>query len=60
LENAGTVVSHQQLLATGWQTEIDDTHLVEVHIANLRAKIEDDPANPQRVQTVRGFGYRLG
>ena len=60
LENAGTVVDHQQLLATGWQTEIDDTHLVEVHIANLRAKIEDDPANPRRIQTIRGFGYRLG
>ena len=60
LENAGKVVSHRQLLKAGWGVEMEDTHLVEVHIANLRSKIEDNPPNPQRVQTVRGFGYRLG
>ncbi len=60
LENQGKVVSHEMLLRAAWGEETDDTHLVEVHMANLRAKIEDDPRNPQRVQTVRGFGYRLG
>ena len=60
LEDQGKVISHQRLLQAAWGEETDDTHLVEVHMANLRAKIEDDPRGPQRVQTVRGFGYRLG
>ena len=60
LENQGKVISHQMLLQAAWGEETDDTHLVEVHMANLRAKIEDDPRHPQRIQTVRGFGYRLG
>jgi len=60
LENQGKVISHQALLQAAWGEETDDSHLVEVHMANLRAKIEDDPRNPQRIQTVRGFGYRLG
>ena len=60
LENQGKVISHQMLLQAAWGAETDDTHLVEVHMANLRAKIEDDPRGPQRIQTVRGFGYRLG
>jgi len=60
LENQGKVISHEMLLQTAWGEESDDTHLVEVHMANLRAKIEEDPRNPQRIQTVRGFGYRLG
>jgi DNA-binding response OmpR family regulator len=29
-------------------------------MANLRGKIEEDPRSPQRIKTVRGFGYRLG
>jgi two-component system response regulator RegX3 len=32
---------------------------VDVHIRRLRAKIEDDPANPRRILTVRGFGYKI-
>jgi len=60
LENQGKVISHQMLLQAAWGEETDDTHLVEVHMANLRAKIEDDPRCPRRIQTVRGFGYRLG
>jgi two-component system response regulator ResD len=34
--------------------------LVDVHIRNLRRKIEDDPARPRRVETIRGRGYRIG
>ncbi len=60
LENQGKVISHEMLLKAAWGEESDDTHLVEVHMANLRAKIEEDPRNPHRIQTVRGFGYRLG
>jgi two-component system, OmpR family, phosphate regulon response regulator OmpR len=37
-----------------------DPRHVDVHIRNLRRKIEDDPARPRRVETIRGRGYRLG
>lgn len=60
LENVGKVVNQHQLLEICWDSDKVDTHLVEVHIANLRAKIEDDSQSPQRVRTVRGFGYRVG
>lgn len=36
-----------------------DNHAVEVHIMNLRRKLDDDPRAPQCIETVRGFGYRL-
>jgi DNA-binding response OmpR family regulator len=35
-------------------------HAVDVHIRNLRRKIEDDPARPRRIETIRGQGYRIG
>ena len=37
-----------------------DDHLVDVHIANLRRKLGDDPRSPRYVRTVRGVGYRMG
>ena len=37
-----------------------DTKTVDVHIRWLREKIEEDPSSPKYVQTVRGFGYRMG
>jgi DNA-binding response OmpR family regulator len=37
-----------------------DAHLVDVHIANLRHKLKDDPRSPRYVRTVRGVGYRMG
>jgi DNA-binding response OmpR family regulator len=37
-----------------------DAHVVDVHVRNLRRKIEDDPARPRRIETIRGHGYRLG
>jgi two-component system, OmpR family, KDP operon response regulator KdpE len=57
---AGRVLTHQQLLkevrGIGFQTE---THLLRVHMSNLRRKIEKDPANPQYILTEPGIGYRL-
>ena len=35
-----------------------DTKTLDVHVKRLRAKVEDDPANPKRIVTVRGVGYR--
>jgi two-component system, OmpR family, phosphate regulon response regulator PhoB len=37
-----------------------DSKTVDVHIRWLREKLEQDPRHPQYLQTVRGFGYRLG
>jgi two-component system KDP operon response regulator KdpE len=57
---AGRVLTHQLLLkevrGAGYQTE---THLLRVHMSNLRRKIEEDPANPQFILTEPGVGYRL-
>jgi DNA-binding response OmpR family regulator len=57
----GQVLSRQQLLESVWeQAYLGDSRLVDACVQRLRAKIEDDPANPRHVQTVRGFGYRFG
>jgi len=43
-----------------WQSDSNgDTRTLMVHISNLRKKMEQDPAHPQWIQTVRGFGYRF-
>ena len=57
----GRVLSRQQLLESVWEQDyLGDSRLVDACVQRLRAKIEDDPANPRYVQTVRGFGYRFG
>ncbi|GAB4149487.1 MAG: response regulator [Candidatus Promineifilaceae bacterium] len=60
IKHAGRVLTHQQLLkevrGAGYQTE---THLLRVHMSNLRRKIEEDPSNPQHILTEPGVGYRL-
>ena len=49
------------VLAVGLVAAFDGyERTVDSHVKNLRRKIEDDPANPQIVQTVLGGGYRLG
>ena len=56
----GIVIGRQTLLDRVWGLEfVADDHLVDVHIANLRKKLGDDPAKPRFVETVRGVGYRL-
>ena len=54
----GHVFTRSQLLERVWGNDYYDDHVVDVHVANLRKKIEDDPANPRYVETVRGVGYR--
>jgi two-component system response regulator ResD len=54
------VFSRGQLLRQVWEyTWLGDTSTVTVHIRRLRAKVEDDPSNPVRLQTVYGVGYRF-
>jgi DNA-binding response OmpR family regulator len=56
----GTVVTREQLLDRVWgQDFVGDDHLIDVHIAKLRGKLGDDPAQPRFVETVRGVGFRL-
>jgi two-component system OmpR family response regulator len=58
--NKGLVFSRDQLLDKVWGYDYaGDTRTVDVHIRWLRQKIEDDPAKPKRLVTVRGAGYRL-
>ncbi|WP_033294615.1 response regulator transcription factor [Amycolatopsis jejuensis] len=57
----GRVHSRRQLLATVWGHDyLGDSRLVDACVQRLRAKIEDVPARPDHVQTVRGFGYKFG
>jgi two-component system, OmpR family, response regulator ResD len=54
------VFSRGQLLRQVWEyTWFGDTSTVTVHMRRLRAKVEDDPSKPQRLQTVYGVGYRF-
>jgi DNA-binding response OmpR family regulator len=56
----GQVLTRDVLLSRVWDYEyLGDSRLVDVAVQRLRAKIEDDPAHPTRITTVRGVGYRL-
>jgi DNA-binding response OmpR family regulator len=57
----GQILSRTQLLAV-WDVagEFVNDNTLTVYIKRLREKIEDDPSNPQIIQTVRGLGYRAG
>jgi DNA-binding response OmpR family regulator len=56
----GRVFSREELVRHLWDDDFSgDRRAIDVHMSNLRRKLEDDPRNPQRLQTVRGVGYRL-
>ena len=58
VRNRGTVLTRDQLLQNVWGYDyVGDTRTVDVHIRWLREKLEEDPATPQLIQTVRGVGY---
>lgn len=60
VQNAGWVVTHDQLLAKVWGYEYrDEPHYVRLYINYLRQKLEKDPSNPQYILTERGVGYRF-
>ena len=59
LARAGRVVTRDSLMANVWAYNyVGDTKTIDVHVKRLRAKIEEDPSNPQRITTIRGLGYR--
>ena len=59
--NPKLVLSRRQLIDAVWGSGwIGDERMVDVHIRNLRRKLDDDPAAPRFLRTVRGAGYRIG
>ena len=59
LENAGRVLTRDTLIDRVWGSNyVGDTKTLDVHIKRLRAKVEPDPSQPQRIVTIRGLGYR--
>jgi len=60
VRSAGKVVTHRQLLMDVWGPEFTEhTHYLRLYMAQLRAKIERDPAEPRHLLTETGVGYRL-
>ena len=60
LRNAGRVMTRGQLIDRIWGANyVGDTKTLDVHVKRLRAKIEEDPAQPRRLITVRGLGYKF-
>lgn len=60
VRSAGKVVTHRQLLADVWGPEYTEhTHYLRLYMAQLRAKIERNPAEPRHLLTETGVGYRL-
>jgi two-component system response regulator RegX3 len=60
MRNKGRVLTRGQLIDRVWGADyVGDTKTLDVHVKRLRAKIETDPANPVRLVTVRGLGYKL-
>ena len=59
LANAGRVLTRETLINRVWGVDyVGDTKTLDVHVKRLRAKVEDDPAAPSRIVTIRGLGYK--
>lgn len=60
LKNQGKVLGREYLLRAGWEGEFyGQSKTLDVHMSRLREKIEEDPACPKLILTVRGVGYRF-
>ena len=60
VQNAGWVLTHDQILAKVWGYEYrDEPHYVRLYVNYLRQKLEEDPSNPKYILTERGVGYRF-
>ncbi len=58
MENAGRVLTHRDILRRVWGPEYgDETEYLRVYVGRVRQKIEEDPAAPRLIETVRGLGY---
>ena len=60
MAHRGIVLTRELLLDKVWGYDFaGDTRTVDVHVVRLRHKLEDDPARPRYIETVRGVGYRM-
>lgn len=60
VRNQGTTFSRTELFNAVWgKSEVKQSRTVDVHVRWLRKKVEKDPANPEKITTVRGIGYRF-
>ncbi len=60
-QSPGQVFERSAIMEHLWRTPFfGDARAADTHVANIRRKIEDDPARPWRLLTVRGVGYKLG
>lgn len=60
-ERPNVAFTRSRLLERVWGRDwYGDEHVVDVHVANLRRKLGDDPAEPRYILTLRGVGYRMG
>ena len=54
------VFSRREIMQHLWESEyVGDQRACDIHVSNIRKKIEDDPSRPTRLVTVRGIGYKL-
>ncbi len=59
LANAGRVLPRETLIDRVWGSDyVGDTKTLDVHVKRLRGKLEENPADPQRIVTIRGLGYK--
>jgi len=60
IEHQGATLSRTELLEAVWgYSTVPFTRTVDVHVANLRRKLEDDPARPSMILTIHGLGYKF-
>lgn len=60
IEHQGATISRTELLEAVWgYSTVPFTRTVDVHVANLRRKLEDDPARPSMILTIHGLGYKF-
>jgi two-component system response regulator RegX3 len=60
MTHAGRVCSRRELMQHLWESAfVGDERAIDVHVANLRRKIERNPQDPARIVTVRGAGYMV-
>jgi DNA-binding response OmpR family regulator len=56
----GKAYSRAEIMTSLWdESPVGDERAIDVHVHNMREKLEADPKNPEYILTVRGFGYRL-
>jgi DNA-binding response OmpR family regulator len=59
-EQPGRVFTRREIMQHLWDSDyVGDQRACDIHVSNLRQKLEHDPSNPERIITVRGIGYKL-